>query len=170
MEALVERARTAPVASEIFSADEIGWVGADADVQAVLLGTTTGPLADAHARISSLGRIAAHPRLVRAVEARLGDEASIAQSAYWRTWDGTQPVLAGGDGQVALVFLGWRGRVSGTPAALGGVLLVAAGEAAGLVAEGATPVGPVLVVRYAVEGAEIPTLADDCLWPSAWCV
>jgi hypothetical protein len=25
-------------------------------------------------------------------------------------------------------------------------------------------------VRYAAEGAAIPTLADDCLWPSAWCV
>jgi hypothetical protein len=170
METLAERTRAEFHAPEIFSVDEIGWVGADADVQAVLLGTTTGPLADAHVRIASLGRIAAHPRLVRAVEARLGGKAAIAQSAYWRSWDGTQPVLAGGDGQVALVFLGWRGRVSGTPAALGGVVLVDADEAAGLAAEGATPVGPFLVVRYAAEGAAIPALADDCLWPSAWCV
>ena len=168
MNSLAERTRLP--ASELFSADETGWVAADADVQAVLLGTATGPLAQAHERIASLGRIAAHPRLVRAVEARLGGVASIAQSAYWRTWDGTRPVLAAGDGQVALVFLGWRGRVGGTAATLGGVLLLDAAQAAGLTADDGGPAGPFLVVRYAAEGATIPTLADDCLWPSAWCV
>lgn len=170
MQNIAERIRTPHSATEIFSADEIGWVGADADVQAVLLGTTTGPLAAAHERIASLRRIAAHPRLVRAVETRLGRAAGIAQSAYWRTWDGTQAVLAAGDGQAALVFLGWRGRIGGTPATLGGVLLLDAAGLAGLAAEGGAPVGPFLVVRYSADGAAIPALADDCLWPSAWCV
>ena len=170
MQTFAKRIRTPLSATEIFSVDEIGWVGADADVQAVLLGTTTGPLAAAHARIASLGRITAHPRLVRAVEARLGGTAAIAQSAYWRTWDGMRPVLAAGDGQVALVFLGWRGRIGGTAATLGGVLLLDAAELAGLAAEGGAPVGPFLAVRYAADGAPIPALADDCLWPSTWCV
>lgn len=170
MQTLAERTRTPLPATEIFSADEIGWVGADADVQAVLFGITTGPLAAAHARIASLGRIAAHPRLVRGVEARLGGVAAIAQSAYWRTWDGTQALLVDGVGQVALVFLGWRGRVGGTAATLGGVLLLDAAQAALLSTDDGALAGPFLVVRYAGEGDAIPALDDDCLWPPAWCV
>ncbi|MBL8830933.1 MAG: hypothetical protein JNL71_00960 [Rhodospirillales bacterium] len=150
---------------DAFSADEIGWVGADADVQAVLLGTREGPLADAHAKIASLGKVAAHPRLVGTAA-----QARIAQSAYWRGWDGTQPLLAGTDGQVAIVFLGWRGGIGAVDAALGRVMSGPAHEFAGLAAKGGAACGPFLVVRYAADGDDVPVLADDCLWQSAWCV
>jgi hypothetical protein len=121
MQILAELDRKPRLVRDIFSADEIGWVGADADVQAVLLGTRAGPLDGAHAKIDALGRVAAHPRLVRAVEAQLGHTATIEASAYWRAWDGSVPLLPEGEGQVALVFLGWRGTVGGFAAELGAV-------------------------------------------------
>ncbi len=176
MQSLAERQRSLNLVRDTFAADEIGWVGADADVKAVLLGTSAGPLAEAHARIDSLALVASHPRLVRAAQAQLGAGARIAASAYWRSWDGNAPLLPEGAGVVALVFLGWRGKVADpasnetAAAELGAVLLVDAARAARLAAAGGNPVGPFLAVRYDVAGAEIPALSDSCLWPSAWCV
>ncbi len=176
MQTLAERQRPLSFARDVFAADEIGWVGADADVKAVLLGTSAGPLAAAHARIASLGLVAAHPRLVRAAEAQLGFRPHIAASAYWRSWDGSVPLLPEGEGLVALVLLGWRGRIadpaSGDVVAseLGAVLLVDAGRAAKLVADGGKPVGPFLAVRFGAVGEAVAALGDGCLWPSAWCV
>lgn len=164
MQSLAERPETSVLVRDVFSADEIGWVGADADVQAVLLGTLDGPLPDAHAKIASLGRVAAHPRIVETLDG----PARIAEAAYWRSWDGTRPMLSGSDGQVAIVFLGWRGGVGGVDAAVGRVMLCAARDVAGLAAKAAS--GPFLAVRYAADGDAVPPFADDCLWQSAWCV
>ncbi len=163
MQSLAERPEAALVVRDMFAADEIGWVGADADVQAVLLGTGNGPLSGAHAKIASLGLVALHPRIAAAV-----GRSRIAESAYWRSRGATQPLLAGTDGQVAIVFLGWRGGIGGVDAAPGRVVLCTARDAAGLAAGVAS--GPFLVVRYAAEGDAVPVLADDCLWQSAWCV
>lgn len=164
MQSLAERTEASVVVRDAFSPDEIGWVSADADVQAVLLGTAQGPLAGAHATIASLGQVAAHPRIVAAMDGPV----RIAESAYWRSWDGSRPTLAGSDGQVAIVFLGWRGGIGGVDAAVGRVVLCAARDVGTLAAKAAT--GPFLAVRYAADGDAVSALADDCLWQSAWCV
>jgi hypothetical protein len=175
MQSLAERAVAPALEREIFAADEIGWVGAEAEVRAVLLGTQAGPLDDAHALIPALGRVAAHPRLVAAAGARLGGAPGIAASAYWRSWTGAHPVLPPGEGIVALVFLGWRGCVAGpngreTGAELGAVLWCDAADAARLGAAGGRAVGPFFAVRYAAGGPPAAALDDACLWPSSWCV
>jgi hypothetical protein len=155
----------------LFSADEIGWVAADAEAQAVALGASRGRLAQAHETVASLGLLAAHPRLRAALDIpRFG----IAQSAYWRGWDGSEALFADErSGPAAVVFLGWRGRLVAGPhatfaAELGSAVLLAAADVARLAPVG--PTGPFLAVRYAADAPSPPVPEDSCLWPQAWCV
>jgi hypothetical protein len=155
----------------LFCADEVGWVAADAEAQAVALGAGSGRLADAHVPVWSLGLLAAHPRLRGALGV---PHFGLAQSAYWRGWDGSSPLFADDrSGPAAVVFLGWRGRLVVGPhatfaAELGAAVLLAAEDVARLAPVG--PTGPFLAVRYAAGAPAQPAPEDTCLWPQAWCV
>jgi len=164
--------RTATVLRRgLFAADEIGWVAADAETRAVVLGAARGRLTRAHETVPCLGLLAAHPRLRAAHRIR---HFGISQSAYWRAWDGEKPLFADeGAGPAAVVFLGWRGRLVVGPhatfaAELGSAVLLAAEDVARLAPVG--PTGPFLAVRYAADAPSLPVPDDSCLWPQAWCV
>ena len=156
----------------MFSTDELGWVGADAEAQAVLLGGRSRGLPEAHERIVSLGLVAGHPRLKGAVEEVRPGGARVRDTAFWRSWDGHSALLPEGDGVVAIVFLGWRGAVAlgGTilRSEIGTIAILDRRDIAELRAVETT--GPILAIGYAADGVSIPSLADNCLWPAAWCV
>jgi hypothetical protein len=167
MSAIADKTIQSRVLRGEFSPDEIGWVAADAEVQSVLQRAGRAGLPRAHEKVPALGLLAGHPRL----RAHVGDF-GVADSIYFRSWDGNGAVAADGTGPVAVVFLGWRGALTigneSVRSEPGTILIVDRSDVASIGASG--PAGPLLVVSFSAVAETLPNLPDNCLWPSAWCV
>gem|GEM_PF-6619111 len=152
----------------LFAAEEVGWIAAEAATAAVRAGEAT--FGEAHRRVPGIASLAAHPRLR---DRLVGDGLGLVQATYLQRWDGTHPLPTHAGARHVVLFLGWRGALG-----LAGHVRIASEpglavrlDATALV--GARPVGEslgaVLVLAYAAEGEILPQIADDALWPQAWC-
>lgn len=156
----------------VFSSEEIGWIGAAATAQAIAIGAANRPLDDAHVHLPVLGLVAAHPRLIGLTGSAVELRVTVSDVVFRSAWNGSQSLLPAGQGVVAIVCLGWRGRLSISGRAFdcepGAILIADRRVIADVIAINAT--GPIVAIAYGNTGELLPTPPDDCLWPSAWCV
>lgn len=152
----------------LFAAEEVGWIAAEAAIAAARAGAAA--FDEAHRRVAGIASLAAHPRLHANL---VGDGLGLVQATYLQRWDGTHGLPTHAGARHVVLFLGWRGALQ-----LAGRVRIASepGLAVRLDANAlaqARPVGEnlgaVLVLAYAQDGEKLPQIADDALWPQAWC-